>query len=477
MSFVPPDHYDNAIAKRYLEQLADTPSLQIESTLPTADADDYLLALETIVKADMAERWQKLSFAGPVEIEQATFAKPPSVETYIARFPELLAADVLGRIAKWELSLRQQIGDRPLAAEYSGRFPQLGDQFDWSDGLASASDGGDDRRVGTTVGTYRIDTRIGEGNRTVSYRATQFRPVRKNVVVKFVKDAVDSAEVLNRFRFELSSLKNMDHPNVANAVDAAATATGNTYFVMPLVDGLEITDYAIENSLPIRDRIELFIKVCEVIQQAHFKGVIHRDLKPSNVLVSESGGRPEPMVLDFGIARAIGDRLGEQTVAAHFGQDVTSPQYISPEQASFNPSDIDTRSDVYSLGVILYEMLAGQPPFSDADLSSKAIDQTLRIIRQVVPVAPSERALGLSCELDWIVLHALEKDRDSRYQSPSELADDLRRFLSGEPVTVALPSWMYQVRKFARRSPFKFSIALLLLGLFVLAMVQGVLRR
>jgi serine/threonine protein kinase len=461
MSFHPPEPYIQQVGRQYLSMLAESPAIALEQYL--GDAPE-IKELETVVKADMSFRWQKLNFAGPVEVEQATFVKPPNVESYAERFAALGETETLRRLVKWELSLRREIGDRPTIVEYANRFPQLGDAEEW---LADEFEPGQrsrggDRRIGATVGSFRIESKVGEGPLTVSYLAVQYRPVRQSVVVKFVKTEFDSSEVLGRFRFECPSLACMDSKHVVNAFDADRSPEGTTYFVMPYVEGVDLTEYARENALELPKRIELFLDVCDAVQHAHVKGVMHQDLKPSNLLVSQAGDTPVVQVVDFGVARAIGNRLGKRAVISHFNDSLQSLQYISPEQASFNPSDIDTRSDVYSLGAVLYELVTGQPPFSQADLGAGAIDQTLRVIRQDRPSVPSERAAGLPVGLDWIVMKALAKEREQRYQSPRDFADDLRRYQQHKPVSAAPDSRSYRLRKFVEKNWLAIGIGLLL---------------
>ncbi|WP_419189707.1 serine/threonine protein kinase [Stieleria marina] len=475
MPFIPPDHYDEQTAQLFVSSLEKTPTLTIEDWLDQADGPSNADVIETIVKADMAFRWQKISFAGPVEIEQATYVKPPTVETYAERFSLLSAPEILKRLAKWELLLRQKIGDKPSIPEYSKRFAQLGDPNDWlvDDLNANHLAQGNDRLIGSTVGTFKIVSKISDGSFSVSYQATQFRPTRQQVVIKFLKREFDSADVLNRFRFEQQSMEIMDHPHIVGVSEAATTPDGSTYFATPWISGVPITQWSIDNACSFDERVDVFIQACDAVQHAHQKGIIHRDLRPSKILVAEQDQQPHTNVIDFGISRAIGSQLGQQTVATHYGGSTASLQYISPEQASFKPSDVDTRSDVYSLGVVLYEMLVGEPPFTQADLSTKAIDQTLRIIRQTEPDAPGTRVEQLPRELEWIVLHALKKDRKHRYQSPGDLADDLRRYRDGRAVTVAPRSWIYDVGHYSKQNPVSIVLMIVFAILFFAAGVAA----
>lgn len=327
-------------------------------------------------------------------------------------------------------------------------------------------------RPGTRIGPYKLLQQIGEGGFGVVFMAEQDQPVRRRVALKVIKLGMDTRQVVARFEQERQALALMDHPNIAKVLDAGATESGRPYFVMEYVKGDPITEFADAHKLSVPDRLQLFAQVCAAVQHAHTKGVVHRDLKPRNVLVCMSDGRPFAKVIDFGIAKATGARLTEKTLFTEHRQLIGTPEYMSPEQAEGSP-DIDTRTDVYSLGVLLYELLTGATPFDAERLRSAAYAELQRIIKEEDPPAPSLRlsrdlrALAAAAtargaepgrlgtlirgELDWIVMKALDKDRARRYESPSQLAGDVQRHLSGEPVTAAPPSTMYRVRKFARR--------------------------
>ncbi len=326
--------------------------------------------------------------------------------------------------------------------------------------------------AGSIVGPYKLLERIGEGGMGVVYLAEQTSPIRRKVAVKILKPGMDSRQVIARFEAERQALALMDHPNIAKVLDAGATATSRPYFVMELVKGVPITDYCDEAHLAPRERIELLVAVCQAIQHAHQKGIIHRDIKPSNVLVSVHDGRPVPKVIDFGLAKATDQRLTERTLFTRHGAIVGTLEYMSPEQAESGAVDVDTRTDIYALGVLLYELLTGTTPLERLRSLQAGYSEVLRRIREEEPprlsarISQSEQVAAIAAqrgmeparlarlvrgELDWIAMKALEKDRVRRYATAHDLAGDLGRYLRGEPVEAGPPSASYRLRKYAGR--------------------------
>ena len=326
---------------------------------------------------------------------------------------------------------------------------------------------------GTLIaGKYKLLNVIGEGGMGSVWMAEQSVPVKRLVALKLIKAGMDSKSVLARFEAERQALALMDHPNIARILDGGISETGSPYFVMELVKGVPITEFCDARKLTPKQRLELFIPVCQAIQHAHQKGVIHRDIKPSNVMVALYDDKPVPKVIDFGVAKATGQKLTEHTLNTGFSV-VGTPQYMSPEQATFNQLDIDTRSDIYSLGILLYELLAGSPPFQKQELEKAGYLEILRVIREEEPPRPSTKlstAKGLPSlsasrstepkkltgllrnELDWIVMKALEKDRSRRYETANGFAADIGRYLAGEAVQAHPPSQAYRLKKFLRKN-------------------------
>jgi len=331
-----------------------------------------------------------------------------------------------------------------------------------------------DEKPSTVIGRYKLLQKIGEGGCGVVYMAEQKEPVRRRVALKVIKLGMDTKNVIARFEAERQALAMMDHPNIARVFDAGATETGRPFFVMELVAGVRITEYCDQNQLGLEQRLELFIQICHAIQHAHQKGIIHRDIKPSNILVTLHDGVPVPKVIDFGIAKATEERLTDKTLFTAHAQLIGTPDYMSPEQVELSGLGVDTRSDIYSLGVLLYELLTGKTPFDTKELLKSGVDEMRRTLREREPSTPSSRLRTLAGEelaktaiqrhveppqllsqlrgdLDWIIMKALEKDRNRRYETANGLAMDIQRYLDDEPVLARPPSRLYRFQKLMRR--------------------------
>jgi serine/threonine protein kinase len=325
------------------------------------------------------------------------------------------------------------------------------------------------------LGRYKLLERLGEGGCGVVYLAEQREPVQRRVALKIIRLGMDTVRVIARFELERQALAMMNHPNIAQVLDAGATETGRPFFVMELVPGVRITDFCNAHRLDPAKRLELFVQVCLAIQHAHQKGILHRDIKPSNVLVTLQDGVPMPKVIDFGIGKAIEGRLTDGDSVTAIDQFVGTPAYMSPEQAETGAGDVDTRSDIYSLGALLYELLTGRPPFDSEELMRSGVDEMRRILRQREPLSPSKLLLALDSktltevavlrqaeparliaslrgDLDWIVMKAMEKDRQRRYATANGLAIDVQRYLRNEPVSARPPSRLYWFGKLVRRN-------------------------
>jgi serine/threonine protein kinase/dienelactone hydrolase len=354
-------------------------------------------------------------------------------------------------------------------------------------------------RPGMVIGRYKLLERIGEGGMAVVYMAEQQEPIRRKVALKIIKLGMDTKSVIARFEAERQALAVMNHPNIAKVFDAGASDTGRPYFVMELVQGISITDYCDKNKLDTRQRLELLVQVCHAVQHAHQKGIIHRDIKPSNVLVTIHDDKPVPKIIDFGVAKATNQRLMEKTVFTRYAHFIGTPAYMSPEQAQMSGLDVDTRSDIYSLGVLIYELLTGTTPFDADKLREVGYTEIQRIICETDPLKPSTKlgTLGqtltsvaqyrqvnpdslrklLKGDLDWIVMKSLEKDRSRRYETAHALAEDIERHLRNEPILAHSPSLVYRAQKFWRRHRSHINTAAIIMVLLSALVVTVVMYR
>jgi WD40 repeat protein/serine/threonine protein kinase len=378
-----------------------------------------------------------------------------------------------------DADLERQVGQLLKAHRDSGSFLERpAAAFDSTGALTATRDYSTGQPgsegTGAIIGPYKLLQQIGEGGMGAVFMAEQTELIHRRVAIKIIKTGMDSKQVIARFEAERQALAMMDHVNIARVFDAGTTASGRPYFVMELVHGVPITKYCDDNHLTPRERLELFVPVCQAIQHAHQKGIIHRDIKPSNVMITLYDGKPVPKVIDFGVAKATEQKLTERTLFTQYGTIVGTLEYMSPEQAEMSALGVDTRSDIYSLGVLLYELLAGSTPLSHKRIREAAYGEILRMIKEEEPPKPSTRlsdsgealasisaqrhtepgklAKLMRGELDWIVMKALEKDRNRRYESVGSFAADVQRFLNDEPVQACPPSAWYKFRKFARRN-------------------------
>jgi serine/threonine protein kinase/tetratricopeptide (TPR) repeat protein len=474
-----------------------------------AQAGDLTPAqLAAVLRIDQRQRWR-------------TGERVPA-EQYLERFPALKAdSECALELIYGEFLLREESGAVGTIADFKQRFPEQASRLEQQISLHRALGTPASGEAGTSllppspslhdaqglsadaarlpewpqIPGYKILSELGRGGMGLVFLAEQQHPVRRKVALKVIKPGMDTRQVIARFEAERQALALMDHPNIAKVYDAGATASGRPYFVMELVKGVPITHYCDENRLTPRERLELFVPVCQAVQHAHQKGIIHRDIKPSNVLVAQHEGGPAAKVIDFGVAKAAGQHLTDMTLFTGVADFIGTPLYMSPEQAG-GGLDVDTRSDIYSLGALLYELLTGAAPFDRDRFKTMSYDEVRRAIREEEPVRPSSRIGTLSLaamprstmrktdpkrlgqlirgELDWIVMKCLEKDRNRRYETANGLAKDLQRFLKDEPVQACPPSTSYRLRKFARKYRTPLRIAGVFAVLLVLAAVVSI---
>lgn len=437
----------------------------------------------------------------------------PQIESFLSRVPTQKRRELLKSLLEVEIECRLKWGDNPTAAEYSNRFSDHEDvvkeAFADTDVRLERRNINDDPQknqlpdilvenseiIGTTIGPYKILQKIGQGGMGQVFMAEQKEPVRRRVALKIIRTETPSREIIARFEAERQALAMMDHQNIARVLDAGITDDGLPYFAMELVKGIPLTDYCDQNKLTPEARLQLFAQTCRAIQHAHQKGIIHRDIKPSNVLVALSDGEPEVKVIDFGLAKALHDQtlLTEKTLFTQFGQIVGTPEYMSPEQAEMNNLDVDTRADVYSLGVLLFELLTGSTPLTRSRIQTEALDQILRLIRTEDVPRPSTRLsesaetlVGISArrsieprklsallcgDIDWIAVKALDKDRTRRYDGAASLADDVDRYLRQESIEARAPTLGYRLGKAVRRHKMAFITATLMIAMLVAGVV------
>lgn len=424
-----------------------------------------------------------------VEMEyQLKHGREASVSEFLRSYPQLASERAaIVELIEAEYRFRSRLDPSLTRASFQDRYPafsvdppastgsglisrptlRFGDQLPDTDGFYEGKPGA------TIAGRYTLVDRIGEGGMGEVWVAKQIEPVKRNVALKLIKPGMDSRAVIQRFEQERQALALMDHPNIAKVLDGGLTEGRRPFFVMELVNGLPVTQFCDVTKIGIRTRLELFILICQAVQHAHQKGIVHRDLKPSNILVTMIDGKPIPKVIDFGLAKAIGGKLTDESILTNFGTVVGTLEYMSPEQAGFAGEDVDTRADIYSLGVVLYELLTGLRPFDGKRLRKAAFDEMIRMIREEEPSKPSTRmsmeesspALAavrqiepahlsklLRGELDWLVMKCLEKQRDRRYETVDGLAHDVQRFLADEAVEARPPNAAYRWSKFVRRN-------------------------
>lgn len=463
----------------------DGPVPQLDAFLdPVPQGASRQMLVMGLIRIDLEYRWKRFTDSTGTTLDSPP-DRPFVVADYVSRFPELTDDDsAIEELLVEEHRVRQRWGDRPSDEEFlhqnssvmtEALKQRVVQSLRTSDTVIPAETSAEADVGFRRIGPYRILRKIGAGGMGEVYLAKQEEPIRRSVALKVIRSGADSEQIIARFESERQALAMMEHPNIARILDGGTTDNGSPYFVMELVQGSPLTEYCNANSLSITKRLELFVSVCRAVQHAHVKGIVHRDLKPSNVLVAMHDGVPVPKVIDFGLAKATQHqiRLSGESVFTELGQVVGTLQYMSPEQASLDDSDVDTRTDIYSLGIMLYELLTGSTPLDRMTLGQNAFLRILELIRDTDPVRPSHRLSRsgdeltevsrqrriqpsklqnvLRGELDWVVMKALEKDRQRRYETADGFATDVLRFLSHEPVLARPPSGTYRFRKFIRK--------------------------
>ena len=444
--------------------------LSIANCLVNVSEEYRAQTLIELVLIDIEFAWKNRSESGPT---------PRLLESYVEEFPELAQEKILQQLLEEEYRVRTKHGDKVSYEQFERRFSTIVEAVDFTE-IAAENDVENgfqwSLQSGTVIDKFTLSKEIGQGGMGRVFVAHQSDPVKRQVALKVIKKGLNSKEVIARFEAERQALALMDHPNIARILDGGSTADGQPYFVMEYVKGQPLTDYCDAKRLGLNERLGLFVDICNAVQHAHQKGIIHRDLKPSNILVAEYDGVAVPKVIDFGLAKALDSQklLTEQTLATHFGQVVGTFKYMSPEQADSETIDIDTRTDIYALGVILYELLTGKTPLDQQSFKDKALLKVLELIRDHEPQRPSTKLSSLEKavttvseqrqtdpgrlsqilrgDLDWVVMKALDKERHRRYESASSFGDDIQRFLDSEPVLARPPSTAYKIRKFVGKN-------------------------
>ncbi len=442
---LPTDPIDEEIRRRFEEAWIRGEPRPIEDFIPEPDREEFPATLEELVHIELEFAWKSWAESAPGPTERGS--TPSRVEDYVARFPILDSPPIVERLAQQEYDVRHRFADPPPIDEFEDRFP--GVRFEPPPARDSdASPGG--RRLPKRIARYEIVRFLGEGGMGVVYLARQDKP-RRTVALKVIKPGYLTPEVLKRFEHEAQILGFLQHPSIAQVHEAGIDEGEHgpiPFIAMEFVSGEPLGDYCKHHDLSIDERLDLIVKICDAVQHAHQKGIVHRDLKPGNILIERADGIGRPKILDFGVARVTDSDLQTTTLQTDVGQLLGTVQYMSPEQAAGDPTELDMRSDVYSLGVILYELLTGKAPY---DLRGMLIHEAVRRIREHEPAPAGSVNHTIRGDLTTILSKAMEKEKNRRYQSAAEFSDDVRRFMNSEPITAHPPSAIYQLRKFARR--------------------------